>query len=124
MALYKLRLLLTDDCCNGGAFRAKYYRKFTGNVITVKIVSNRKEREEMPFTFTKTELEGVIIVEPRVFADERGFFMESYKTSEYSPPHDGGIRWNDTDIGVEWGIESPLVSEKDVKMPFLKDLLG
>lgn len=28
--------------------------------------------------FIKTELEGVYIIEPRVFGDHRGFFMESY----------------------------------------------
>ncbi|NLF83296.1 MAG: dTDP-4-dehydrorhamnose 3,5-epimerase [Candidatus Gastranaerophilales bacterium] len=179
----------------------------------------------MPFTFIKTELEGVILVEPRVFEDERGFFMESYKASEFkangidvdfnqdnhsrsikgvlrglhfqkppmeqaklvrcskgrifdvavdirpdspnfkkwvgyelseenkrmlyipagfahgfvvlsdeaellykasnefSPQHDAGIRWNDTEIGVEWGIDNPIVSKKDAELPFLKDLL-
>ena len=33
--------------------------------------------------FIKTELEGVFIIEPKVFADERGYFLESYKQSEF-----------------------------------------
>lgn len=33
--------------------------------------------------FIKTELEGVYIVEPRVFGDSRGFFMESYSEREF-----------------------------------------
>jgi dTDP-4-dehydrorhamnose 3,5-epimerase len=37
----------------------------------------------MPFRFTELELAGVILVEPRVFADERGFFMETYKHRDY-----------------------------------------
>ena len=37
----------------------------------------------MPFTFTKTPIEGLIIIEPRAFPDERGFFMESYKQSDF-----------------------------------------
>ena len=37
----------------------------------------------MPFRFTDLELDGVILVEPRVFADERGFFMETYKHRDY-----------------------------------------
>ncbi len=37
----------------------------------------------MPFSFTKTELDGVILVEPVVFEDERGFFLETYKASEF-----------------------------------------
>ncbi len=37
----------------------------------------------MPFEFEKTELEDVILVKPKVFGDNRGFFMESYKKSEF-----------------------------------------
>jgi len=37
----------------------------------------------MPCTFTKTDLPEVILVEPRVFKDDRGFFMETYKRSEF-----------------------------------------
>ena len=33
--------------------------------------------------FIKTELDGVIIVEPRVFEDERGYFFESYNEAEF-----------------------------------------
>ena len=47
-----------------------------------------------------------------------------YKTSnEYSPENDRGVRWNDPDINVKWGIDfEPLISEKDSKQPFLKDI--
>ena len=178
----------------------------------------------MPFNFIETQIKEVVLIEPKVFGDKRGFFMESYKTSEfkangidvdfvqdnhskstkgvlrglhfqkspkaqaklvrcirgkifdvgvdlrpesetykqwigaelseenkkmlflpegfahgfvvlsdeaevlykasneYSAKHDAGIKWNDPEIGVEWGIENPLVSEKDAKMPFLKDI--
>jgi dTDP-4-dehydrorhamnose 3,5-epimerase len=37
----------------------------------------------MSFTFTNLELAGVVLVEPRVFPDERGFFMETYRESEF-----------------------------------------
>ncbi|MEY8232638.1 dTDP-4-dehydrorhamnose 3,5-epimerase [Oscillospiraceae bacterium 50-16] len=39
----------------------------------------------------------------------------------YAPEADGGIRWNDPEIGVDWGVEVPILSEKDSKLPFLKD---
>ena len=39
----------------------------------------------------------------------------------YAPESDGGIRWNDPEIGVDWGIETPILSEKDSKLPFLQD---
>ena len=38
----------------------------------------------MPFTFTPTGIAGVIVIEPRLFPDERGFFMETYKYSEFA----------------------------------------
>jgi len=44
-------------------------------------------------------------------------------TAEYNPTSDGGIRWNDPDIGVAWpqiGV-SPLLSSKDAVLPLLKD---
>lgn len=34
--------------------------------------------------FTKTELEGLLIIEPDVFPDNRGFFLESYSKKKYS----------------------------------------
>lgn len=43
-----------------------------------------------------------------------------YKADNYyAPEADAGIRWNDLDIGVEWGVENPILSEKDKKNPFL-----
>lgn len=33
--------------------------------------------------FIQTEIEGVWIIEPRVFSDARGYFMEAYKQSEF-----------------------------------------
>lgn len=37
----------------------------------------------MPFTFTKLEIPDVILIEPKIFKDDRGFFIESYKKSEF-----------------------------------------
>lgn len=176
--------------------------------------------------FIKTEIEGVMIVEPAVFGDHRGFFMESYSkrffeeaglfydfvqdnhssssvkgtlrgihfqrgdnaqaklvrcargavldvavdlrpesptykkwvavelsednkrqlliprgfghgfvtlTDEveflykadnyYAPQADGGIRWNDPELAVDWGVENPILSQKDANAPLLKDAI-
>ena len=35
------------------------------------------------FKFNKTSIEGVYIIEPQVFGDNRGYFMETYKESEF-----------------------------------------
>lgn len=63
---------------------------------------------------------------PRGFA--HGFVALSdhaeviYKcSSEYSPAHDRGIIWNDPDIGIEWPLREPILSEKDMRHPNLKD---
>ena len=42
-------------------------------------------------------------------------------TDEYDPALDAGIRWNDPDIGVNWPIDNPIVSDKDMALPYLKD---
>ena len=35
------------------------------------------------FSFNKTEIEGVYIIEPKVFGDERGYFMETYREEDF-----------------------------------------
>lgn len=46
-----------------------------------------------------------------------------YKADNYySPEADAGIRWNDPEINVCWGISNPILSDKDKKNPFLKDI--
>jgi len=37
----------------------------------------------MPFSIYETAVRGLLVVEPRIFTDERGFFMESYKRSDF-----------------------------------------
>jgi len=45
-----------------------------------------------------------------------------YKTDNYySFEHDSSILWSDSEIGVNWGIDNPIVSEKDEKAPTLKE---
>lgn len=44
-------------------------------------------------------------------------------TDYYAPEYDGGVLWNDPEIGIEWpleGIEEVLLSEKDKKQATLK----
>jgi dTDP-4-dehydrorhamnose 3,5-epimerase len=37
----------------------------------------------MPFSFKSLEIPEVILVEPKVFGDERGFFLETYKMPDF-----------------------------------------
>lgn len=45
-----------------------------------------------------------------------------YKVDEYySPENDRSIRFDDPDIGVIWGGDSPILSDKDLNAPSLKE---
>ena len=44
-------------------------------------------------------------------------------TGVYNQQAESGIRWNDPDIGIDWPIESPIVSEKDRQAGTLSEWL-
>jgi len=178
----------------------------------------------MPFEFKKLEIPDVVLIKPKIFEDERGFFMETYKKEDfekagiagnfiqdnhskskygvlrglhfqrepyaqakivrcikgiiydvavdlrkkssyfgkyigvilsefnkhllyiprgfahgfvvlsdeaevvykvdniYAPDYESGLIWNDMDINIQWPIDEPVISEKDGKLPTLKEL--
>ncbi len=46
----------------------------------------------------------------------------NYKcTNEYFPELDSGIRYDDPELAIDWKISNPVISEKDLKLPWLKD---
>ena len=47
----------------------------------------------------------------------------SYKcTNHYSKNHEMDLLWNDENLNIEWGIENPIISEKDKKATKFQDL--
>lgn len=51
--------------------------------------------------------------------------LVSYKVSDYyAPESEGGLLWNDPDIGIDWplGGNIPLMSGKDMALPLLSQL--
>ena len=136
-------------------------------------------------TVTPCDIEGLYVIEPTVFKDERGYFVETYNQNDmkeagldmvfvqdnqsmstrgvlrglhfqkqfpqgklvrgfahgflvlsdeaefcykctdfYHPGDEGGLAWNDPEIGVEWPLEEGvdlIISEKDQKWKGLKD---
>ena len=55
-----------------------------------------------------------------VLSDEAIF---AYKCSNYySKIHERSILYNDIDLNIDWKVETPIVSEKDLKAPKFKDI--
>jgi len=47
----------------------------------------------------------------------------SYKcTDYYAPGHERSLRWNDPEIGVDWPIADPVLSQKDAAAPLLCEI--
>lgn len=45
-----------------------------------------------------------------------------YKGSDtYAPEQQGGIHWADPDVGVDWPVDKPVVSERDQALPKLQE---
>ena len=52
---------------------------------------------------------------------ENDIEMIYYTTEFYSPPNEGGIRYNDPKIGIEWPLEITDISEKDKNLKLITD---
>jgi len=53
------------------------------NGYKITAVSNLKRGEPMPYNLVKTDLPEVLILEPKVFGDDRGFFFESFNQRDF-----------------------------------------
>src|SRR5690606_22790379 len=59
---------------------------------------------------------GFVASEPSVF---------TYKcTNLYNKESEGGINWADPSLNINWGVENPIVSEKDKELKNLDELLA
>ena len=109
--------------------QAKIVRCIEGRVMDVA-VDIRKESPTYGKHIT-VELSGENkkqLFVPRGFA--HGFSVLSktaifaYKVdNDYAPEYDAGIRWDDTNLNINWGLEKNvvLVSDKDKALPFLSE---
>ena len=109
--------------------QAKLVRCIEGKVLDVAV--DIREGSETYGEHITVELSGenkkqVFI--PRGFA--HGFLVlsntaiVSYKVdNSYAPAHDAGIRWDDSMLNIQWGVNERevLVSEKDAKLPFFSE---
>lgn len=108
--------------------QAKLVRVTQGKAYDV-IVDLRKNSETFGQWegFELAEKNFLMLFVPRGFA--HGFVtLEDntefeYKCDNfYSPEREGGIIWNDPNLKIDWPIEKPILSEKDLRLGFFKDL--
>ena len=59
------------------------------------------------FTFTQTEIPGVVVIEPQVFGDDRGYFMETYQKDQFA----------EAGIDIEQVLEDISFNAGDENMP-------
>ncbi len=109
--------------------QGKLVRVITGKVIDIAV----DIRPGSP-TFGKYEkfvldatLQNMVYI-PEGFAHGFAALEDSvfaYKcTNNFNKASEGGIIWNDPDLNIDWGIESPNVSEKDLELPTFKNLFS
>ena len=113
----------------GACSQAKLVRVIKGRVLDVAVDIRRSSPtfgQHIMVELSEENKRQFFI--PRGFA--HGFLVLSdeaiftYKVDNpYAPQADGGIRWNDPELGIEWPIvaDEVLTSEKDLRLPFLKD---
>jgi dTDP-4-dehydrorhamnose 3,5-epimerase len=106
--------------------QAKLVRCIEGEVldVAVDIRKNSKTYGKHFVLLLSAENKRQLFI-PRGFA--HGFLVLSdsatfsYKVDNtYSPAHDAGIRWNDKELNIQWGMEDSevIISEKDSELPF------
>lgn len=121
-----------------GCIRGMHYQSFPGQAKLIRVGVGKifdvavDIREYSP---TFGQWEGVILdgekhqqlYIPVGFA--HGFCVLSdeahvmYKVSTpYNPKYETGFRWNDPDIHIDWPVDNPIVSERDLQSPFFCQL--
>ncbi len=113
----------------GDASQAKLVRVIKGRVLDVAVDCRRSSPTFGKYVMAELSDENKRqLFIPRGFA--HGFLVLSdeavftYKVDNpYAPQADGGIRWDDPDLNIQWPVTADeiLTSEKDLKLPSMKD---
>jgi dTDP-4-dehydrorhamnose 3,5-epimerase len=82
-----------------------------GKVYTCLLDAGRRNMLMVPDGFAH----GFAALEDTVF---------HYKcTNVYNKASESGILWNDPELNIDWQVETPIVSDKDLQLPTLKELM-
>ena len=85
---------------------SKTYKKWVGCILS--------EENKKQFLIPKGFAHGFLTLTDNV---EFVYKADNY----YDPQADRNIIWNDEEINIDWGIENPILSEKDKKAPKLSE---
>lgn len=108
--------------------QAKLVRVLKGAVLDVAVDIRQGSPHYLKWVSVELSAENKrMLFVPRGFA--HGFLTLTedvefaYKVDNfYSPRHERSIRFDDPDIGINWGISEPVLAQKDQDAPLLKDI--
>ena len=112
---------------NGEASQAKLVRCAKGAVLDVAVDLRKGSPTYKKWVAVELSAENKRqLLIPRGFA--HGFLTLTddvefmYKADNYyNQPAERSILWSDPELGIDWGVEEPVLAEKDGKAPLLKD---
>ena len=83
-----------------------------GKAFTIELSPENKTQVFVPIGFAHG------------FATVSDYCEVQYKQTEfYRPETEGGIAWNDPDVGVQWPYQDPILSKRDQKQKSLKEYI-
>lgn len=111
----------------GDAAQAKLVRCTRGAVLDVAVDMRRSSPTYKQWEAVELSAENFRqLLVPRGFL--HGFLTLTedveflYKVDNYyNKEADRGIRWNDPELGIDWGITDPILSDKDKHSPYLHE---
>lgn len=107
--------------------QGKLIRVLKGAVLDVAVDIRRDSKTYgKHFAIELSEMNNLALWIPPGFAhgfktleDNTLFYYDC--TEAYNREAEGSLFWNDPDIGIDWNIENPLISEKDAQAPRFRD---
>jgi dTDP-4-dehydrorhamnose 3,5-epimerase len=109
--------------------QAKLVSVLSGKVLDVVVDLRKKSKtfKQVYYCSLDSTRHNMLLV-PEGFAHGFAALEDSlffYKCSNvYNRAAETGIRWNDPELNINWGIENPVLSPKDLELPVLADFVN
>ncbi len=108
--------------------QAKLVTALTGRVmdVVVDLRPNSKTFKRVFYCELDSGKRNMLMV-PEGFAHGFAALEDSvfyYKCSNvYNKASESGIRWDDPELNIDWGVDNPIISKKDSELPSMAELL-